>query len=67
MTGQIKMAYPLIYLDMVVLDRVGHLPITQSAAALMFNLLSRLYKHVSVVIHTTRTSRNGAMCLRTLR
>jgi DNA replication protein DnaC len=48
--GQI--AYRLTHVDLVVLDELGYLPFSQSGAALLFNLLSKLYERTSVMITT---------------
>jgi DNA replication protein DnaC len=48
--GQI--AHRLAYADMVILDELGYLPFSASGGALLFHLLSKLYKRTSVVITT---------------
>jgi DNA replication protein DnaC len=48
-------------MDLVILDQFGYLPFSQAGGALLFNLLSRLYEHTSVVI--TINSLNGPACL----
>lgn len=48
--GQI--ASRLTYADLVVLDELGYLPFSQSGAALLFHLMSKLYERTSMVITT---------------
>jgi DNA replication protein DnaC len=48
--GQI--AEGLTRLDHVILDELGYLPFSASGGALLFHLLSKLYKRTSVVITT---------------
>jgi DNA replication protein DnaC len=48
--GQI--AHRLTHTDLVILDELGYLPFSQSAGALLFHLLSKLYERTSVVITT---------------
>lgn len=36
----------------VILDELGYLPFSQAGGALLFQLLSRLYEHTSVIITT---------------
>ncbi|QBR04141.1 IS21-like element helper ATPase IstB [Paraburkholderia pallida] len=48
--GQI--AHRLTHADLVILDELGYLPFSQSAGALLFHLLSKLYERTSVVITT---------------
>lgn len=47
-----QLAHRLMYVDLVILDEMGYLPFTQSGGALLFHLLSKLYKRTSVVITT---------------
>lgn len=47
-----RIAASLLRLDLVILDELGYLPFSQSAGALLFHLLSRLYEHTSVAITT---------------
>ena len=47
-----KMAYRLMYVDLVVLDELGYLPFSQAGGALLFHLLSKLYERTSVIITT---------------
>ena len=39
-------------MDLVILDELGYLPFSQAGGALLFDLLSKLYEHTSVVITT---------------
>ena len=39
-------------MDLVILDELGYLPFSQAGGALLFQLLSKLYEHTSVVITT---------------
>ncbi len=48
--GQI--ASRLMHTDMVILDELGYLPFSQSGAALLFHLVSKLYERTSLVITT---------------
>ena len=47
-----KMAYRLMYVDLVILDELGYLPFSQAGGALLFHLLSKLYERTSVIITT---------------
>ena len=47
-----QLAYRLLYVDLVILDELGYLPFSQTGGALLFHLLSKLYKHTSVMITT---------------
>ena len=47
-----RIAYRLMYVDVVILDEMGYLPFTQAGGALLFHLLSKLYERTSVVITT---------------
>ena len=47
-----QMAHRLMYVDLVILDELGYLPFSQSGGALLFHLLSKLYKRTSVVVTT---------------
>lgn len=49
-TGQL--ATRLVNADLVVLDELGYLPFSQTGAALLFHLISKLYEHTSVIITT---------------
>jgi DNA replication protein DnaC len=42
----------LLRVDAVILDELGYLPFSQAGGALLFHLLSKLYKHTSVIITT---------------
>ncbi len=48
--GQI--ANRLIHSDLVILDELGYLPISQAGGALLFHLISKLYERTSIVITT---------------
>lgn len=50
--NQGKLANRLIYTDLVILDELGYLPISQVGGALLFHLISRLYERTSVIITT---------------
>ena len=39
-------------MDIVILDELGYLPVSQAGGALLFHLLSKLYEHTSVVLTT---------------
>ena len=43
-------AYSLMRMDLVILDELGYLPLSQAGGALLFHLLSELYEHTSVII-----------------
>jgi len=47
-----RLAHQLIHLDLVILDELGYLPLSQAGGALLFHLLSKLYEHTSVIITT---------------
>lgn len=47
-----RIASGLLRMDMVILDERGCLPFSQAGGALLFQLLSKLYEHTSVVITT---------------
>lgn len=49
-SGQI--ANRLVHSDLVILDELGYLPFSPSGGAMLFHLLSKLYKRISVVITT---------------
>lgn len=52
-TGQQgKLANRLIHADLVILDELGYLPISQVGGALLFHLISKLYERTSVIITT---------------
>lgn len=50
-----RIAQSLARLDLVVLDELGYLPLSQAGGALLFHLLSKLYEHTSVLITTNLT------------
>ena len=50
-----KLAYRLMNVDLVILDELGYLPFSQTAGALLFHLLSKLYERTSVIITTNLT------------
>jgi DNA replication protein DnaC len=50
-----KLAYRLMNTDLVILDELGYLPFSQTAGALLFHLLSKLYERTSVIITTNLT------------
>jgi IstB-like ATP binding protein len=41
-----------MHLDLVILDELGYLPLSQAGGALLFHRLSKLYEHTSVIITT---------------
>ena len=47
-----RIAMSLLRMDLVVLDEIVYLPFSQAGGALLFHLLSKLYKHTSVMITT---------------
>ena len=47
-----RIALSLLRMDMVILDELGYLPLSQAGGAPLFRLLSKLYEHTSVVITT---------------
>jgi len=47
-----RLAHQLMHLDLVILDELGYLPLSQAGGALLFHLLSKLYEHTSVIITT---------------
>jgi DNA replication protein DnaC len=47
-----QLAERLLRLDRVILDELGYIPFSPSGGALLFHLLSKLYKRTSVVIST---------------
>ena len=50
-----RIAMSLMRMDLVVLDELGYLPLSQAGGALLFHLLSKLYEHTSVLITTNLT------------
>ena len=42
----------LVHADLVILDELGYLPLSQTGGALLFHLLSKLYERTSVLITT---------------
>ncbi len=54
----------LIKIDLVILNELVYLPFSPSGGALLFHLLSKLYKRTSVVITTkARQSQDLALAL----
>ncbi|MDP5211392.1 ATP-binding protein, partial [Microbulbifer sp. 2205BS26-8] len=47
-----RLANRLIHTDLVILDELGYLPISQASGALLFHLISKLYERTSIVITT---------------
>ena len=47
-----RIATSLLRMDLVILDELRYLPFSQTGAALLFHLLSKLYEHTSVMITT---------------
>lgn len=47
-----KLAQSLLQIDLVILDELGYLPLSQAGGALLFHLLSKLYERTSVIITT---------------
>jgi DNA replication protein DnaC len=47
-----RIAASLLRLDLVILDELGYLPFSQGGGALLFHLLSKRCKNISVVITT---------------
>jgi DNA replication protein DnaC len=47
-----RTANRLINTDLVILDELGYLPLSQAAGALLFHLLGKLYERTSIVITT---------------
>ncbi len=47
-----RIANRLIHSDLVILDELGYLPISQAGGALLFHLISKLYEHTSIIITT---------------
>ena len=41
----------LARMDLVILDELGYLPLSQAGGAFLFHLLSKLFEHTSVAIH----------------
>lgn len=54
-SGQI--ANRLVHSDLVILDELGCLPFSPSGGAMLFHLLSKLYRRTSVVITTNLLQR----------
>jgi DNA replication protein DnaC len=53
-----RLALSLLRMDLVIVDELGYLPFSQAGGALLFHLLSKMYKPTSVVITT-----NTVTCL----
>jgi len=52
-TGRVgQIANRLAHIDLVILDELGYLPLSQGGGALLFHLLSKLYERTSVIITT---------------
>lgn len=47
-----RLANRLMHTDLVILDELGYLPISQVGGALLFHLISRLYERTSIIITT---------------
>ena len=47
-----RIANRLIHTDLVILDELGYLPISQAGGALLFHLISKLYERTSIIITT---------------
>ena len=47
-----KIAEALVKTDMVILDELGYLPVSDSGGAMLFHLLSKPYERTSVIITT---------------
>lgn len=47
-----RLANRLTHVDLVILDELGYLPVSQAGGALLFHLLSKLYERTSVIITT---------------
>ena len=47
-----RIANRLIHTDLVILDELGYLPISQVGGALLFHLISKLYERTSIIITT---------------
>jgi DNA replication protein DnaC len=47
-----RLANRLIHTDLVILDELGYLPISQVGGALLFHLISKLYERTSIIITT---------------
>ena len=47
-----KLANRLLYTDLVILDELGYLPLSQNGGALLFHLISKLYEKTSLMITT---------------
>ena len=50
-----RLALSLMQMDLVILDELGYLPFSQVGGALLFHLVSKLYKRTSVIITTNLT------------
>lgn len=47
-----RIAFRLMYVDLVVLDELGYLPFSQAGGALLFHLFAKLYERTSIAITT---------------
>ena len=43
---------PICRLNFLILDELGYLPLAQTDGQLLFHLISRLYKHTSIIVIT---------------
>lgn len=62
-----RIANGLLRMDMVILDELGYLRLSQAGGALLFHLLSKLYEHTSVVITTNLDFADCRRCSATRR
>ena len=47
-----RLANRLIHTDLVILEELGHLPISQAGGGLLFHLIGKLYERTSIIITT---------------
>jgi DNA replication protein DnaC len=47
-----RLAYRLARMDLVLLDELGYLPVSQNGGALLFHLISKLYEKTSLIVTT---------------
>jgi DNA replication protein DnaC len=47
-----RLAHRLAYVDLVVLDELGYLPVSANGGALLFHLISKLYEKTSLIVTT---------------
>jgi DNA replication protein DnaC len=50
--NQGRMANRMVHTDLLILDELGYLPISQAGGALLFHFISKLYERTSIVITT---------------